>query len=92
MKKRTLVIVFAAIASLIFSVNFGLQNKERLSDVALANIEALASGENNTGKHCFNSFTSRQADPDKPYWMWVPYCGEDCHDIRCAAAWEEGEC
>lgn len=92
MKKKLIGSCAVVVLGVLAVAGVHLQDKERLSDVALANIEALANGEATPGSQCFHSFTSQQEDPMRPVWVSVPYCGEDCRLIRCAYAWDEGEC
>ena len=49
-------------------MNKNMNNDANLSDLALANVEALADGESGDGEDCYNTITTKRASK-------VLYCG-----------------
>jgi len=70
MKKVLLSSIFAValIATTSYGVNKSMNSEANLSDLALANMEALADGESGGGDLCYNSITTKRASK-------VLYCG-----------------
>lgn len=93
MKTKYFFSMSAGLVGLLAIVGIRLQEQDRFSDVALANIEALASGEDSSGSLCYQSISSVQDDPMNPEWITVPYCeNPGCGEIRCARAWDDSNC
>ena len=70
MKKVLLSSIFAValIATAGYGVNKSMKSDANLSDLALANVEALADGESGDGEDCYNTITTKRASK-------VLYCG-----------------
>lgn len=84
MKKNIIKVAFVAAIALVGGINvFNSQKSENLSDVVLANVEALAEFEGGHGEKyctlhikCFNSYGSETGE-----WMADSYKGSSCnHD------------
>ena len=59
MKKNIIKVALVAVVGLIAGINvFNAQKAEVLSDVAMANVEALASGEGQPGSVCYAGYSS----------------------------------
>lgn len=79
MKKYIKVIFVAAFAAI---AGYGVhtnQNADAMSDLMLANVEALASGEGSGNKVCFTKWRKAPNDDSLAYWDWI------CSD--CEAYW-----
>lgn len=75
MKKRILSVAIVTAVAVAAGWNFNQsKNEVELSDLALANVEALASGEDGTGV-CYNTITSKEG-------ARVRYCP--------TCSWEDG--
>jgi hypothetical protein len=91
MKKVLLSSIFAValIATAGYGVNKSMKSDANLSDLALANVEALADGESGEGQRvtCYNSFEGYQGFPmEDKTWCY------DCKD-RPASNWsDKSEC
>lgn len=84
MKKIILggIAVLAITATVVFNVNLNAQG-EKLSDVSLANIEALADGEGSGSNTCYNTITTMEGSQ-------VRYCGT-CTYVNGTASWVSGK-
>ncbi len=72
MKKNILKIVFAAALAVVAGVTaYQAQNKEMMSDLALANVEALARDENTGGDHG-NEETFKKGYMASTYKLYIP--------------------
>ena len=62
MKKVLLSSIFAValIGTVGYGVNKSMKSDANLSDLALANVEALANGENGNGKVCYDTITIKE--------------------------------
>lgn len=69
MKTKILGVVAVTAIAVVAGWNFSQsRNEVVLSDLALANVEALANGETATGKTCYNTITKQKSSK-------VFYCG-----------------
>ncbi|RNC63289.1 NVEALA domain-containing protein [Proteiniphilum sp. X52] len=70
MQKKILSGLFALalLATAGFGVHKSMNSDADLSDVALANVEALAQGESGGGNKCYNSITTKEGSQ-------ILYCG-----------------
>lgn len=91
MKTKALSIVIFAAVALTASWNYQ-QNKQkaRLSDLALENIEALASGESSGGgRTCYDSWRKAPDDDSLAYWAWI--C-QECESYWVVEASNQSSC
>ena len=82
MKKMIKIAFVAAFAAIAGYGVYANQKTDVMSDLALANIEALASGEGGGGNHtCYDTWRKAPDDNSLAYWDWI--CQE------CEAYWLE---
>ena len=59
MKKKFFVCLVSSATVMTLLCLLGTNEGEKSSDLSLANVEALAAGENSGGKNCYNTITSK---------------------------------
>ncbi len=91
MYKKVLKVAFVAAIAMVAGINvFNAQKSEVLSDVAMANVEALADFEwiNGKGWTCFHNVYD---DTSLDLFVTVKYCG-DCHSYTATKASDADYC
>ena len=72
MKKMIKIAFVAAFAAIAGYGVYANQKTDVMSDLALANIEALASGEGGGGNHtCYDTWRKAPDDNSLAYWDWI---------------------
>lgn len=97
MKKKILLGIFALaiIASVGFGMNKSVKSDANLSDLAMANIEALANNEGggNVGEiPCYGTIRVDPNDPDTYEPLWAITLCNGCELVNCYQYMDKGLC